>query len=219
MQTPENQLQTTLKNLREELKLTQKQWADALDISTVYVSYLENGTRTPSRKVLKKAFALAGQSELPAHILQWFKDLKQPEQNQPERSNTIYHLQTQGLYSLAKLQRLIKAEPGRLIYVLGLYHLYHERKRYQEADQVILSAIPYMQDPKDRKWLEAYHFQLQGTQSAYERALEIMQEALKLFAAVHLLNHRRYLRQHQVVELGPQMNESAPVIARGRVTG
>lgn len=192
MTTPESQLQTILKTLREELHLTQKQWADALEVSTVYVSYLENGTRTPSKKLLKKAFSLSGQAELPPKVQQYLKQLKQPEKHQTERSNTIYHLQAQGLYSLAKLQRLIKAEPGRLIYVLGLYHLYHERKRYQEADQVVLSAIPHMQTERDRKWLEAYHFQLQGTQSAYERALSIMQEALELAQSESRQNPEAY---------------------------
>ena len=183
--TLEARLQTEFKNLRDQLGLTQKQLADQLEVSPVYISYLENGTRTPSRKLLKKAFQLAGHADLPSSIAKIFKELKAPQVQEPERSNTVYQLQAKGLYSLAKLQRLVKAHPDQLVYVLGLYQLYCEQGRQQEADQVILGAIPLLSEPEDRKWLEAYHFQLEGSAQGYQRALEIMAEALAIFEQRH----------------------------------
>ena len=180
------ELSQKFKTLRNHLGLTQKQMADALGISTVYVSYVENGTRLPSRKLLKKAYALLGKKNPPVDVLELLKASKNTHlPMQAERSNTVYQLQANGLYALAKLQRLLKKEPDRLIYILGLYHLYQEQGKFSEADQIILNAIPLMKNAEDRKWLEAYHFQLEGTSQGYQRAFEIMGEALALFEAHH----------------------------------
>ena len=48
----------TLKKLREENKLTQKQVADFLGITIQYLSYLENGVRNPSDKLKEKMSTL-----------------------------------------------------------------------------------------------------------------------------------------------------------------
>lgn len=48
----------TLKKLREENKLTQKQVADFLGITIQYLSYLENGVRNPSDKLKEKMSSL-----------------------------------------------------------------------------------------------------------------------------------------------------------------
>ncbi|MGV3525037.1 MAG: helix-turn-helix domain-containing protein [Candidatus Sericytochromatia bacterium] len=176
-------LHLAVKTLREQLALTQKELADQLGVSPVYISYLENGTRSPSRKLLKKAYQLAGQ-DLPAELLALLETAV-PATAEPERSNSIYQLQAQGLYSLAKLQRLVKSHPDKLLYVLGLYQLYCEQQRATDAEQVILNALPHMRAPEDRLWLEAYLFQREGSGSGYRRALALMTEALEIFERSH----------------------------------
>lgn len=186
MNESQNKLAQNFKALREKLKLTQKEMAESLGVSTVYISYIENGSRLPSRKFLNKAYALQGKQQAPQEILQLLKASKNPKlPRQAERGNTVYQLQAAGLYTGAKLQRLLKKEPNRLIYILGLFHFYQEQGQFQEADRVILNAIPLMEEAEDRKWLEAYHFQLEGTARGYERAFEIMTEALNLFDQNH----------------------------------
>lgn len=43
-----------IKQYREKQGLTQKQLAEKIDVTTEYISYIENGQRTPSLALLKK---------------------------------------------------------------------------------------------------------------------------------------------------------------------
>lgn len=186
-----NTLSLTFKQLREDLGFTQKDLAQALGVSPVHVSYIENGARIPSEQLLEKIYALH-QDNVPAAILALLQQARTQRDQKRKRTsqqaaagNTLFQLKARGQYTLSTLKRLHKKDPQRLIFILGLYHLYRDEGRLEDADHMILTALTHIKDPADRKWLEAYHFQLEGTASGYERAFEIMAEALTLFDQQH----------------------------------
>lgn len=173
-----------IKQQREAMGFTQKDLAEALSVSSVYISYIENGTRIPSLKLLTKLHGLKEES-VPTSVKKLIERAKKPQKAISESINTVYQLKASGIYQIQTLQSLLKEFPDNLMYTLGLFHLLREKGEIETADQIILNAIPKMKLAEDRKWLEAYHFQLESTPKGFERAFEIMREALDVFEKKH----------------------------------
>lgn len=188
-------LSDIFKAVRNTLGKTQKELANTLGVSSVYISYVENGSRLPSKKLLSALYRLSGKKDIPKDTLVLWQNEKTASKTSAQRSgsgNSIFKLRAQGLYSVPSLTRLQQKNPKNVIYVVGLYHLYKEQGKKEKADKVLLSAISQMQSPEDRKWLEAYHFQLEGTETGFLRAIAIMEESLALFLKHPILEKEKH---------------------------
>ncbi len=174
-----------LKEERKSLGLTQKELADQLGVSTVHISYLENGTRIPSKKLLKQLYKL-GKKDIPPAVLQKLEATKTkisaPLSSPPD---TIYELKSQGYYSTKALKQLLKQNPSNLIYIMALFHLYKDMGKLKKAEKLLKDSEKQVKATQDKKWLKAYFYQIQNTQDAYEKALKSMAESLKLFEKEH----------------------------------
>ena len=143
-----------LSSLRKELGLTQKELAEKLEISVVYISYLEMAKKTPSPQLLEKLYKLSGETEVPAKIKRLLSEAK--KQARKELTDS-------------KLSRIIRetseTDPNNLFDTLEALI---EKDRREDAKVYILKYLAKNSDkakPSEKKLLEALYYILQDNLS------------------------------------------------------
>ncbi len=171
-----------IKNIRVDvLNITQKDIAEKLNISIVYMSYLEKGKKIPSRDFLDKLYKLAGKKNTPEEIIQLLTEAKKQKKrenfiNTP--TNVVYRLEEEGLYSYTKLKNLIKKNSDNLSIVYGILTLLVREGKINEAKKHLLQSLLNIENPEERKWIEASYYELEGN---FPFAIKLMQDSLEEF--------------------------------------
>lgn len=171
-----------IKNIRTDvLKLTQKELAEKLQITIVYMSYLEQGKKIPSLDFLTKLFRLSGKKQVPAEIKQLVSEAKSQKKkenyvNTP--TNIVYRLEEQGLYSYTKLKNLQKKKPDDLVVIYGILTLLLRENKLNEAKKHILQSLINIEKLEERKWLEATYYEIEGN---FPVSIQLMDEAIQEF--------------------------------------
>jgi transcriptional regulator with XRE-family HTH domain len=171
-----------IKNIRTDiLNFTQKELADKLDITTVYMSYLEKGKKLPSIEFLTKLYKLAGVREIPAEIkllLAEAKKQKKKESFLHTPTNIVYRLEEQGIYNYTKLKALLRKNPDNVTVIYGILTLLIKENKIAEAKKHLLQSLINIEKPEERKWLEATYYELE---SNFPFSIQLMKEAIKEF--------------------------------------
>jgi transcriptional regulator with XRE-family HTH domain len=181
MSVPEN-IGEHIKKLREDkLNISQKNLARFLKITPVYMSYLEKGKKTPSLELLENIYKLAGQNEVPDRIKSLLSEsrLITKKQNIARATpNVVYLLEERGLYDLKKLKKQHETHPNNLVYIFGILTILIREQRIREAEQHLLQSLMHLENPEDKKWLQALYHKLQGD---LDLATGLMNKALEEF--------------------------------------
>ncbi|MFN8671730.1 MAG: helix-turn-helix domain-containing protein [Candidatus Sericytochromatia bacterium] len=165
-----------IKRVRILLKKEQKEFAQILGISNVYLSNIEKGKKIPSPELLKKIYAHLDK-DIPESILEIVKKSKEETKvnSNISSSTIIYELQEKGLYSLSKLKDLIKAEPSNIKYIYALLSLLKEEGKLSDARNLLLISLTHIKKDEEKRWLEACYFIFEGN---YSTAISLMKECI-----------------------------------------
>jgi transcriptional regulator with XRE-family HTH domain len=176
-------------NLGEEIRLirtevlnfTQKELADKLDITTVYMSYLEKGKKLPSIEFLTKLYKLTGNKEIPAEVKQLLAEAKKQKKKESflhTPTNIVYRLEEQGIYTYTKLKALLKKQPDNVTVIYGILTLLIKENKLNEAKKHLLQSLINIEKPEERKWLEATYYELEAN---FPFSIQLMKEAINEF--------------------------------------
>lgn len=171
-----------IKNIRTDiLNITQKDMAEKLDVSIVYMSYLEKGKKVPSKDFLDKMYKLIGKKSIPDDILQLLTDVKRQKKkenfvNTP--TNVVYRLEEEGLYSYTKLKALLKKNGSNLSVIYGILTLLVKEGKINEAKKHLLQSLINIEKPEERKWIEASYYELEGN---FPFAIQLMHDSISEF--------------------------------------
>lgn len=171
-----------IKNIRTDiLNTTQKNIAESLDISIVYMSYIEKGKKIPSKEFLDKLYKLAGNQCVPENILSMLEEAKKQRKrdnfiNTP--SNIVQSLEEQGLHSYTKLKTLMKKNVYSLPIINSILTLLVHEGKIDEAKKHLLESLVKIENPEHRKWIEASYYELEGN---FPFAIKLMNDAINEF--------------------------------------
>lgn len=171
-----------IKNIRTDiLNITQKDMAEKLNISIVYMSYLEKGKKLPSKDFLNKMYKLIGKKNIPDDIIQLLSDAKKQKKkenyvNTP--TNVVYRLEEEGLYSYTKLKSILKKNSDNLAIIYGILTLLVKEGRIEEAKKHLLQSLINIEKPEERKWIEATYYELEGN---FPFAIQLMHDSISEF--------------------------------------
>lgn len=171
-----------IKNIRTDiLNITQKDMAEQLDISIVYMSYLEKGKKIPSKDFLGKLYKLAGKKNVPDDIIQLLSDAKKQKKKEnfvSTPTNVVYRLEEEGLYSYTKLKTILKKNGDNLAVIYGILTLLVREGKINEAKKHLLQSLINIEKPEERKWIEACYYELEGN---FPFAIQLMHESINEF--------------------------------------
>ncbi len=162
------------------LNLTQKELAEKLDITIVYVSYLEKGKKLPSIEFLNRLYRLINK-DVPADTKQLLAEAKKQKKRESfvhTPTNIVYRLEEQGIYSHTKLKVLLKKHPDNLTVIYGILTLLVREGKINEAKKHLLQSLINIEKPEERKWLEATYYELEAN---FPFAIQLMKEAINEF--------------------------------------
>jgi len=171
-----------IKNIRTDiLNITQKDMAEKLNISIVYMSYLEKGKKIPSKDFLDKMYKLIGKKNIPDDIIQLLSDVKKQKKkenfvNTP--TNVVYRLEEEGLYSYTKLKTILKKNGDNLAVIYGILTLLLKEGKINEAKKHLLQSLINIEKPEERKWIEASYYELEGN---FPFAIQLMHDSINEF--------------------------------------
>ena len=163
------------------LNLTQKELSNKLDITTVYMSYIEKGRKIPSTEFLNKLFKLTNTKEIPNDLRQLLNEAKKQKKKDSflyTPTNIVYRLEEQGIYSYTKLKALIRKHPNDVTVIYGILTLLLKEGKVAEAKKHLLQSLINIEKPEERKWLEATYYELEVN---FPFAIQLMKEAIKEF--------------------------------------
>lgn len=152
-------------NIRlNDLEMTQKELAEELGISVVYISYLEMGRKTPSLELLEKLYKLNGLSDVPQEIKDMLVEIKQ--QAKKDLTDT-------------KIKRLLEENttPDDTGKIYETLESLIEQDKIKEAKNYILKSLMNIEKPQEKKLLEALYYELEGN---FVIAIKLMKEAMEL---------------------------------------
>lgn len=171
-----------IKNIRTDiLNTTQKDIAERLDISIVYMSYLEKGKKIPSRDFLDRLYRLAGKKNIPDEVIQLLTEAKKQKKRESfinTPTNIVYRLEEEGLYSYTKLKTLMKKNSDNLSIIYGILTLLVREGKINEAKKHLLQSLLNIENPEERKWIEASYYELEGN---FPFAIKLMQDSVEEF--------------------------------------
>lgn len=171
-----------IKNIRTDiLNITQKDMAEKLNISIVYMSYLEKGKKLPSKDFLNKMYKLIGKKNIPDEIIQLLYEAKKQKKkenyvNTP--TNVVYRLEEEGLYSYTKLKSILKKNSSNLAIIYGILTLLVKEGKIEEAKKHLLQSLINIEKPEERKWIEATYYELEGN---FPFAIQLMHDSISEF--------------------------------------
>jgi transcriptional regulator with XRE-family HTH domain len=177
-----------IRKIREEnLKMTQKDLARELDITAIYVSYLEQGKRVPSIDLLEKLYGLIGIDEVPPKIKKMLgesKEKKKKENIAQVTPNVVYLFEQQGVFNYPKLKKLLETNPDDPELIYAMLILLLREKKVKEAEQHLFQSLMKLNKPEDKKWLQASYHKLEGD---LPLAIELMQRSIEEFNKNYLV--------------------------------
>lgn len=176
---PQDKLAEHFKNTRQSLQLTQKELAEQFQVSPIYISYIENSRRVPSKKLLKQLYRLKN-SPVPAEVLHLLNDIKATPETLGQHA-TVYELKAKGLYKAQTLNKLLKQNPESFVYTMALFRLYQDKGEFEKSQSLLQRAKQHIRTDYNKKWLEAYLHQSAPSEANYDKALQCMEEAVALF--------------------------------------
>lgn len=179
----QQQLAEIFKAVRQSLNLTQKELAEQFRVSPIYISYIENSRRLPSKKLLKQLYRLKN-SPIPEDVLELLKSIKSGPVLRTDHA-TLYEIKAKGLYTPQALNKILKHNPESFVHLMALFRLYQDKGAFEKSRQLLEAAQPKIRDPHNQKWLQAYLYQINASEANYHKALDCMQEAVALFDAAH----------------------------------
>lgn len=164
----------------ESLKITQKELSEKLNVSVVYLSYLEKGKKIPSVDFLENLYSLL-KRDVPTNVKQLLLEAKKEKKkenfvNTP--SNIVYRLEEQGVYSYTKLKLLLKKNPDNLTIIYGMLTILIKDNKLDEAKKLLLQSLINIKKLEEKKWLEATYYELEGN---FPFAIQLMKDAIKEF--------------------------------------
>lgn len=170
-----------IKSIREKhLALTQKDFAEKLNITTVYVSYLEKGKRPPSLDLITSVFSLTGEV-VPDEVKQMLGDIRRDNKKKNisvSPTDIIYQLEEKKIYDYPRLKKALKSNPGDLIMIYGILRLLIEEGKTRDAKKHLLKYLMKVEKPEDKKWLEASYYELENNLPV---AIQFLQESIGEF--------------------------------------
>jgi transcriptional regulator with XRE-family HTH domain len=171
-----------LREIRVKLKLSQKELAEKLKVSDVYLSYLEQGKKIPSREFLEDIYKLAGTEKVPTKIFSLLShskgELKKKKLSSFSSNNLIYLMQENSLFDQQSLRKLLEKEPQSLYLINGMVILLLRQKKQKEAEQFLLDSLKIIEKPEEKKWIQAIYNRMSGE---YELAIQMMLRAIEEF--------------------------------------
>lgn len=179
----EDQLGLKIREIREEkLGFTQKELAKKLNVTPVYISYLEQGKKAPSEEFLQTLFNISGIDDIPEEIYEILesskKQIRKKQQFAGYSQDSIYLMQEQGVYNFRTLKSLLENEPDNIFYIYGMLILLLREGKEKEAEQHLLSSLLILKDNSERKWLQAVYHKLEGD---FDIAISLMKKANEQF--------------------------------------
>ncbi len=144
------------------LRLTQKELADKLDITPVYLSYLVMGKKIPSIDLLEKLYVLAKKKEIPEEVRQLFADVK--EQAKKDLTDS-------------KITRLLDESSEDSHNIYDMLETLLSKGRIDEAKKFIFKCLGSNMKPFERKLLESIYYQLEGNTII---SLKLIKEAVEM---------------------------------------
>jgi transcriptional regulator with XRE-family HTH domain len=129
------------------LRLTQKELADKLDITPVYLSYLEMGKKIPSVELLEKLYLLAKKREIPEDVRKIFADVK--EQAKKDLTDS-------------KITRLLDESSEESNNMYDMLETLVSKGRMDDAKKFIFKCLGSNMKPFERKLMESVYYQLEG---------------------------------------------------------
>ncbi len=167
-----------IKSIRvNNLSMTQKEFADTLNITTVYVSYLEKAKRMPSLDLTSLIYSLIDQS-VPDDIKKMISDIKSDNKKKNisvSATDIIYELEEKNIYDYTKLKKALKLNPQNLIMIYGILRILIEEGKTTEAKIHLLKYLMKVEKVEDKKWLEASYYELENNLPI---AMHFLQEAI-----------------------------------------
>jgi transcriptional regulator with XRE-family HTH domain len=170
-----------IKSIREkDLLLTQKDFADKLNITTVYVSYLEKGKRPPSVDLITSVYSLIGEP-VPDEIIRMLGDIKKDNKKKNisvSPTDLIYELEEKKIYDIHKLKKALKANSQDLVMIYGILRIMMEEGKKSDAKKLLLKYLMKVDKPEDKKWLEASYYELENNLPV---AIQFLTESVQEF--------------------------------------
>lgn len=152
-------------NIRlNDLQMTQKELSEELNISVVYISYLEMGRKIPSPELLDKLYKLNGFDETPEEIKNMLAEIK---------------LQAKKDLTDTKIKRLLEenSTPDDTSKIYETLEALIEKDKIKEAKNYILKSLMNIEKLQEKKLLEALYYELEGN---FVIAIKLMKEAMEL---------------------------------------
>lgn len=152
-------------NIRlNDLEMTQKELAEELGISVVYVSYLEMGRKIPSPELLDKLYKLNGFNETPEEIKTMLGEIK--VQAKKDLTDT-------------KIKRLLEESSAGddTSKIYETLEALIEKDKIKEAKNYILKSLMNIEKIQEKKLLEALYYELEGN---FVIAIKLMREAMEI---------------------------------------
>jgi transcriptional regulator with XRE-family HTH domain len=170
-----------IKSIREKnLSLTQKDFSEKLNITTVYVSYLEKGKRPPSLDLITSVYSLIGEN-VPEEVKQMLGEIRKDNKKKNisvSPIDIIYELEEKKIYDYAKLKKALKSNPQDLVMIYGIIRILIEEGKTKEAKKHLLKYLLKVEKPEDKKWLEASYYELENNLPV---AIQFLNESVREF--------------------------------------
>ncbi|MFN8674003.1 MAG: helix-turn-helix transcriptional regulator [Candidatus Sericytochromatia bacterium] len=171
-----------IKFIREKrLNLTQKELSEKLDVTVVYISYLEKAKRPPSKDLLKEIYALLDE-DVPDEtwqLLQEVKINKKKEKINVSPIDLIYDLKEKNLYKYPLMKKKLKEDPQNITLMYGIIRILIDEKKYDDAKRELLKFLSKVKEPQDKKWLEASYYELEGNTLL---SIHLLEDYIKKFS-------------------------------------
>lgn len=172
-----------LKRIREQiLNFNQKELAEKLKVSHVYLSYLEQGKKAPSLELLENLYALIGEKKVPDKIVKLLASSKGEIKNRKAVShisnNYVYLMEEHGLYDYKSLKKVLEREPDNLHVIHAMLILLLRDSKAKEAEQHLLDSLKKLEKNEDKKWIQACYNKLQGD---LELAIQLISMSMQEF--------------------------------------
>jgi transcriptional regulator with XRE-family HTH domain len=144
------------------LNMTQKELAEKLNITVVYISNLELGKKIPSLDLLNNLYSLTGVKEIPPEIEESLREAK----NQAKKE-----------LSESKLSRMFDESIGESGDLYEKLELLVDKGKIEEAKRCILMSLVSIEKVQERKLLEALYYELDGN---FTIGIRLLREAIEL---------------------------------------
>lgn len=147
-----------------DLEMTQKELAEELGISVVYISYLEMGKKIPSLELLEKLYKLAGLNDVPQKTKDMLTEIK---------------VQAKKELTDSKIRKILEENnaPDDTSKIYETLETLIEQDKIKEAKNYILKSLMNIEKVQEKKLLEALYYELEGN---FIIAIKLMKEAMEL---------------------------------------